>query len=230
MTLWQNANDKISSLDIFFSTSAVRFLEDSQPAAADCIYCACNKNIYAKSDLATCQTECRTGLGCFTGICEPVGLPIGFAPTALQAFRQKIAFPNLSCYSMQEQPNEQYSYVAFAVGVTDRLIDYEVDGYTNKDGKLSVSDFDTYFTYGGYKVSADCSIQQDKEKIALFGEQTGTPPILTDKFHVAKQAVGVDQTSCPWFESKEGGSKRIIHRLQDLDGGEYDNLIKCYEK
>lgn len=212
-------------------------------AAADCIYCACNKKLYAASDLQTCQNECQAGLGCFTGICTPAHIP-GDAPYSDEKSVQHGLHPNLSCYSVTlhrdpllcdfglgQCPAGRYNCIASAVGVTDRFIFYEVDGYGNRDGKLQISDFDAYFAYGGYVTSADCGVKQSGiEKIALFGEQVGTPAEFTANLHVARQVTdpSVDQTTGPWFESKEGDYKKMIHHLDELSG--WGPLIKCYER
>jgi hypothetical protein len=145
---------------------------------------------------------------------------------------------HLSCYSVtlhyDDPTAPNYNCVASAVGVTDRFIAMEVDGYGNRDGKLQVSDFDAFFGYGGYSTSANCDVNQSGiEKIALFGKHVGTPPQISGEFHVARQVTdpSVDQTTGPWFESKEGGFKKIIHHLMELDGAdEIGPLIKCYQK
>lgn len=217
---------------------AARLSLNTQRAAADCIYCQCNDKLYDSADLQTCQNECHTTLGCFTGICAPAHLP-GEAPHMLEKFRQDHMNAHLSCYSgllhSDDPSSPNYNCVASAIGVKDRLIDLEVDGYGNRDGKLQVSDFDAFFSMVGYTTSADCTINQSGgvEKIALFGKQVDNPPQITDEFHVARQATdpGVDQTTGPWFESKEGGSKQIIHHLRELDGADdIGPLIKCYQR
>ena len=50
----------------------------AQKKACECcppvtkLYCNCNKTCY--DDISVCLDECKVGLGCFTGICEPASL------------------------------------------------------------------------------------------------------------------------------------------------------------
>lgn len=47
------------------------------------IYCNCNKTYY--DDVQKCLQECRAGLGCFTGICEPVSDEVCLETTKFSA-------------------------------------------------------------------------------------------------------------------------------------------------
>jgi hypothetical protein len=159
---------------------------------ADCIQCGCNDRLYGASGLATCQNECKVGLGCFTNICAPAGLP-GKDPTAEQDKWQLERFPGLSCYTVTEQPNDHYNCISRTVGVTDRWVWREVDGYGDRDGEVSIADFDAFYAYGGYKVANNCLREAGKEKVALYYEATGTSAkgsLLFTPRHAAKQYTG----------------------------------------
>jgi hypothetical protein len=194
-------------------------------AFSDCIRCSCTKKLYQQSELAKCQSECKVGLGCFTGICEPAGMS-GTDPSAAEDSIQRSHFPRLTCYTVTAPPNPAYNCIACSVGVTNRWIWQEVDGYGNRDGVVTVSDFDAYFSYGGYTPTTNCSVQLGKEKIVLFGQTDASGTVVPT--HAARQA------SVPisgfLFESKEGRFKQILHDLSDLEGGAYGAVVKCYER
>lgn len=200
-------------------------------ASADCLRCSCDNALYRQSDLATCQARCKTSLSCFTAICEPAGMA-GIEPTAEQEKIQQ-NFPRLSCYSVTAPETAPswagsgtYNCIALTVGVSNRWVWREVDAYGVRDGIVTVTDFDAFYAADGYTVAANCSRQAGKEKIALYG--------ITDASGAVKPKHAAKQAAIPvggfLFESKEGAHKQFVHDLDDLEGGPYGAVIKCYER
>jgi hypothetical protein len=114
------------------------------------------------------------------------------------------------------------------VGVTYRWVWWEVDAYGDRDGIVTVPDFDAFYTAGGYTVAANCLREAGKEKIALYGETDASGTVRPK--HAARQVALSIAGGAFLFESKEGRNKQIIHNLGDLEGGSYGSVIKCYER
>jgi len=159
----------------------------------------------------------------------------GSEPTSAQDNLQRMFFPKLkfSCYSVTAQPTAPswagsgtYNCIALTVGVTGRWVWPEVDGYGNRDGVVTVTDFDAFYAAGGYTVAANCSREAGKEKIALYGETDTSGTVIP--LHAARQAAV--PVGGFLFESKEGAFKQIVHDLDDLEGGSYGAIIKCYQR
>jgi hypothetical protein len=198
--------------------------------AAECIYCNCNKTYY--DDIPSCQAQCKASLGCFVGICGPAyGSDFlgGKPPTPAQDSFQRRRFPKLTCYSVTGDPTprrsdpQSYNCIAFTVGLRNIWTWDVVDSiFGNKNGLVEVADFDRFYSRYGYNTSASCAHEAGKQKVALYG-YGGIEPT-----HAALQK----DVKAPgeWWESKEGESKRIIHKLRDLEGVNYGQVIKCYER
>jgi hypothetical protein len=188
-------------------------------ALADCIRCSCSEKNYAMDEIGLCQSECKVSLGCFSGICGPANLP-GADPTALQWSRQTDAFPNLHCFNVLSQEDQRYNCIAWSVGNDRQWIWKEVDLiFGDMDGTVEISDFDDFYQQHGFAPAADCSFKAGKHKVALFGK--GTQPT-----HAARQS----SDTPGWWESKEGKEKKSLHKLTELEGGVYGDVIKCYER
>jgi len=101
-------------------------------------------------------------------------------------------------------------------------IEQIVDALGNNNKSLDVDDFDNFFSNKGYSVCgnsiSDCKSESGKRKIALFGID-GRPT------HAAKES---DDDG--WWESKLGGSIRILHRVEQLEGTSYGLVCRCYCK
>jgi hypothetical protein len=147
----------------------------------------------------------------------------GNVPTAAQDAQQRGFFPGLSCFSVTADPSGTYNCFSLTVSVTDRFLGGdEVDGYGNRNGIVEVSDFDAFYKFAGYSPSPNCSIEDGKHKIALFGFKDDASGKLSHG-HAARQ-------EGPVFESKEGSGKQVIHALKALEGPTYGLLVKCYER
>jgi hypothetical protein len=155
--------------------------------AAGCFYCPCNQTYF--SDIGVCNANCHVSLGCFTGICavpKETGLP-GRAATEEEDANQRDWFPNLACYSVTADPTDNYNCIALSAGITNDWVWKVVDRvYGNNDGKVDVSDFDSFYTDFGYSVSASCSQEAGKQKIALYGQPDGSGN--WEPTHAARQA------------------------------------------
>lgn len=171
------------------------------------------------SELALCQSECVVSLACFDAICEPANLP-GDDPTPLQTAQQTNAFPGLHCFNVLAPADKNYNCISWSVGNDTKWTWKEVDSvYGDKDGIVEVSDFDAFYLHFGFTPAADCSFEIGKHKVALFGTPDGPT-------HAARQAIGLSG----WWESEEGREKKSLHQLNELEGGAYGNVIKCYER
>jgi hypothetical protein len=110
--------------------------------------------------------------------------------------------------------------------VTSNRIWRQVDRvYGNNDGKVDVSDFDSFYGYAGYHdVGSDCSYQPGMTKVALFGTQGADGSWTPTHASIQSQKVH------GMWESKEGTLKLSLHFLDDLIGDEYGDVIKCYAR
>jgi hypothetical protein len=186
---------------------------------ADCLECRCNGKNYAESELGLCVSECKASMGCYGGICAPLGLP-GSAPTAAQTATQTAWFPKLQCFTVLSPEDKSYNCISWSVG-SDKTWTWDtVDSvYGDDDGTVEVSDFDAFYKAFAYAPAANCSFEAGKHKVALF-VKSSIPQ------HAARQAIGQPG----WWESKEGQAKKSVHKLEELEGGEYGDVIKCYVK
>jgi len=130
-------------------------------------------------------------------------------------------YPNLAsgdwCVSGAATPT--YNCIAWTVGDTTQWIWNQVDNpYGDRDGTVSISDFDAFYTAFGHAPPTDMSLATGE--IALFSK--GTDP----KHAAIKTAHTCDGETM--FESKRGRNIRIIHKLSQLEGGLYGNVVKFY--
>lgn len=83
-----------------------------------------------------------------------------------------------------------------------------------------LDEFDRYYRRNGYEICGksiqDCVPQKGKQKIALFSKNG-------EVSHAAKE---VEDDG--WWESKLGSYIKIMHRLEQLIGGVYGNICRCY--
>ncbi len=216
---------------IFVMIGAAGLLFDGSARAGTCIWCGCDDTYYSTAGDCT-AAGCGGGLGCFTNICVPVEI-LGDDPADLIAEGdqswlewQRNAFPNLECFGVLSPADKQYNCIAHTVGINDEWVWREVDFYGDRDGTVSVEDFDQFYAAHGYVPSADCSHEAGKRKVALF-VNGGVPT------HAAVQAADPDAAQAGWWESKEGQAKVALHRLTDLeddaDNG-YGTVATCYEQ
>jgi|GEM_PF-2761995 len=206
------------------------------------IYCSCTGKVYKSGEAAICTSECIASLGCFTGICMPLpGRPPVDDPSDKTAWKeqetgetysekeaQSIAFPNLKCYRVIAERDKSYNCIASTSGDSFWVWNEVDEYYGNNDKVPDVEDFDSYYSYGGYTVSANCQIETGKHKIALYGEQISSNGTIQPT-HGASQSE-FQGAGGGWWESKEGEQKKVLHQLEDIGGERYGKVIKCYEK
>jgi hypothetical protein len=126
-------------------------------------------------------------------------------------------FPNLETWSVTGPPTGgssvpgSYNCIAWSLGITD---DWVWPGRT-------VQDFDELYASYGWTVSQSCEREYRKRKVALYANNSDPD----DCTHGSRET-----HDCGWHESKLGPSERIMHIKTELEGGEYGNIIKCYEK
>ena len=233
-------NNNLIKLGILTST-----LLQASPGYAEvsCIYCNCSDEVYAVSELDICVQECHVTTGCFTGICDLIEIPGRLPHTDLgetawvnpkdgskysEYMIQKDSFPDLKCYGVIKSLDKSYNCIASTTGDLYWVWD-EVDiYYGNNDGIVTVEDFDLYYFYGGYTVSDNCEQVAGKHKIALWGKINNKGEI--EPTHAASQSTLPNLPGSDWWETKEGDFKTIIHKLNDISGTRYGEVIKCYER
>lgn len=136
--------------------------------------------------------------------------PRGRAPTSSEKTEEESYFPNLNDWSVTGEATPAYNCIGWSL--CSESYGWVWPGNT-------VADFDALYKQHGWKESADCDPECKKRKIALFCDSAGNPT------HAAKEAADGG-----WWESKKGSSLRIMHRLNEMEGGYYGNVCKCYEK
>ncbi len=137
--------------------------------------------------------------------------PLGRRPSSEEKkeYEGSAAFPNLKTWSVTGESDGQYNCIAWSLGITNAFI---WPGYT-------VKDFDAFYAKHGRKVSSNCDREYKKRKVALYGANPG------DCRHASRET-----HDCGWHESKLGGGIRIMHNKKELEGGQWGNILRCYEK
>ena len=191
----------------------------------DCYYCGCNQVSYWT--LADCLQECEAGLDCFSKYCIPVSMAGDrpWSPFSIQYQNDLFGLDRLGCYSITGDRDSSYNCIASTIGVDYAWIWSDVDLYGDKDGIVEVDDFDAFYAGGGYYESDSCAGAGGVYKIALYGNRQADGS--WEPTHAARQ---VEQAiGGPWWETKEGHGKKIIHKLDDITNY-YGEVIKCYER
>ena len=141
-------------------------------------------------------------------------------PTAAETADAAAKYPNLVsgdwCVTAPATPT--YNCIAWTVGVTGRWVWDEVDKAGDEDGTVSVADFDAF--YGQHGLQPVENATPSNPEVALFGNSSGPT-----------HAAVVSNKTCgggTMFESKRGQNIRILHWVQELEGGIYGNIIKYY--
>lgn len=157
-------------------------------ALAGCFLCPCSQAVF--DDVGTCNGNCRVTLACFNNICGP-WRPADEPTLAQDLMQRYVLFENLSdCYGVTDQPTDTYNCIAWSAGDDSKWIWWEVDSpFGNEDGYVQVSDFDSFYEFGGYTPSASCAQEDGKEKVALYGKPTTDPnyPDGWQPTHAARQ-------------------------------------------
>ena len=126
-------------------------------------------------------------------------------------------FPNLSDFALTSPRTTAYNCIAWACG--DNTKWWWPDGAMywppNIRCEESIQAFDDLFISGGAFRVADEGIELDVVKIALFAKE--------DKpTHAARQLLGGKWTS------KLGNLEDISHRLREIEGKLYGNVVQLY--
>ena len=77
-------------------------------------------------------------------------------------------------------------------------------------------EYDILYGRFGWVQVKDCEPEAGMRKLALFRDRAGVT-------HAAKEVA-----DSGWWESKLGRSFRVRHRLQELEGGPYGRVFRCY--
>jgi hypothetical protein len=119
-----------------------------------------------------------------------------------------MVFPNLKTWSVTGKADGQYNCIGFSVGQNKMVWPGD-----------TVTIFDAFYLTHGWKTSSNCNREYKKRKIALYGTST------KDCMHASRET-----HDCGWHESKLGGGILIMHNKKELEGGQWGNILKCYEK
>lgn len=150
--------------------------------------------------------------------------PSGRDPTEEEKKKLKGAFPKLKDgeWKVTGPKTCKYNCIEWSLCQSAKWLWNQVDKAGDKDGKVEVEDFDAFYKKKGYTKcgtsSADCKPECKKRKVALFAK-AGKPT------HAAKEVADGG-----WWESKLGKHVKIIHRLDQLEGGFYGDVVRCYCK
>jgi len=77
-------------------------------------------------------------------------------------------------------------------------------------------EYDILYGRFGWVQVKDCEPEAGMRRLALFRDRAGVT-------HAAKEVA-----DSGWWESKLGRSFRVRHRLQELEGGPYGRVFRCY--
>lgn len=156
--------------------------------------------------------------------------PRGTDPTNQEKADMKGAFPNLKDGEFKKTGEAtgakgphpgSYNCFEWTLCKTDEWLESGIDAAGNNDGKLDLDDFDKFYKNIGIEVCPDspkCDPECKKRKIAIFCKD-GKP------VHGSKET-----DDGGWWESKLGAGPRIIHKLDQLEGGQYGDVCRCYCK
>lgn len=155
--------------------------------------------------------------------------PRGTTPNRDEIHMMRAKFPSLrdnewtKTSNFVEDDNPiRYNCVAWSLCRSELgWIGSMIDECGNNNGVVDVEDFDAFYQICKYEICGtsiqDCVYEKNKRKIALFWKDGG-------HWHVAK---AVDSG---WWESKLGENIRIMHRLEQMMGGKYGDICRCYCK
>jgi len=137
----------------------------------------------------------------------------------VELFRRQ--FPNLTDFELYENTSDLYNCISHSIGM--KVWAWPKEGghrnywpisNMNEDKKS----FDEFYAYHGYNIcNMDFRYNPNYSKIALYGKDNNPK-------HAAKQ---IDEI---WWESKIGQSEIIRHKLFDLEGFKYGDVIEIYQK
>jgi hypothetical protein len=141
-------------------------------------------------------------------------------PTPAETADAAAKYPNLVSgdWCVTGAATAAYNCIAWTIGVTNRWVWDEVDAAGDGDGTVSVADFDAFYALYGLRPVENAT--PANPQVALFGNSSGP----THGALVSEKTCG----GGTMFESKRGQNIRILHWVQQLEGGIYGNIIKYY--
>lgn len=150
--------------------------------------------------------------------------PNGRDPTKEEKEDVREKYPNLKegDWKVTGEKDCKYNCIEWSLCKDDEWIWDQVDNAGNKNSDVEISDFDEFYKKQGLtkcgESSSECKPECKKRKVALFAKK-GEPQ------HAAKET-----KDGGWWESKRGKNVKIIHRLDQLEGGFYGDVVRCYCK
>ena len=118
--------------------------------------------------------------------------------------------------------------LARVVGLEDTtILPTDIDYvFGNKDGKLSLPEFERFLAHFGFAKVASCANTADMVRVAIFGKVIDGSTVVTHAARSAWWDIGDGQ----WWDSQIGLENVIRHRLNDLTGATYGEVLECYGK
>jgi len=135
--------------------------------------------------------------------------PFGRDPTPEEQAHAARRYPQLKHWKVTGEAIEAYNCIGWSLCS-------ENFGWVNP--KETLAEQDAFYASHGFAPSGTCEPECKKRKVAVYCVD-GKPA------HGAKEVADGG-----WYESKRGGNIRIIHRREELEGGTYGNVCRCYEK
>jgi hypothetical protein len=135
--------------------------------------------------------------------------PFGRDPTPEEKAKAAEKYPRLKHWKVTGEATESYNCIGWSLCSEDF-------GWVNP--KRTLAEQDALYKARGFVPSATCEPEHKKRKVAVYCKD-GEP------VHAAKEIADGG-----WYESKRGNNIRIIHRRDELEGGFYGDVRKCYEK
>ena len=159
------------------------------------------------------------GRGGITVICTG-----GRNPTAAERQHAIGKYPRLRDgeWKVTGEATCKYNCIEWSLCQDDEWVWPQVDDAGDDDGTVEISDFDEFYQDKGFTIcgtsSADCRPECRKRKVALFAKN-GEPT------HASKEILDGG-----WWESKRGKNIKIMHKLDQMEGGDYGDVVRCYCK
>ena len=148
----------------------------------------------------------------------------GYEPSDAQRAAQLRVTPGIELFKITREPGSAVNSFGWALGI-DRWFWEELDALGDRDGTVDPDDFALVLPAWGYGPAASCDFEDGKHKLALYGEAGGAAR------HLAAQPRGALPAHCgDWWESKQGPWTAILHRLEELEGGDHGSLLGCFER
>jgi hypothetical protein len=130
-------------------------------------------------------------------------------------------FPNNQHARETSSKSDKYNCIAWAFGDTTRRWWPNSKGYYwprgKRPGNSALAEFEAYCADENWEVARDGAVEFGYEKIALYA-LNGEPK------HAARQLIN------GLWTSKLGDHVDVEHRLSDLEGPQYGNVLRIYRR